>query len=183
MKSPLRCASWLLPFLLTGCIHLPFHRAHPAKSAALAPPLPLSQPVKLAVVELPPREMVILAKPIYNLRERPQPITPPARHRRETKAEEAVAAPEVVPSPEVNAIGQLSSGDPANFRVQTENSIAAIEHGVNGINRNLGDQEKKTADQIREYLKQAKAALDSGDVEGAHTLAAKAQVLLDGLTK
>ena len=29
MKSPARCASWLLPLLLTGCIHLPFHRTRP----------------------------------------------------------------------------------------------------------------------------------------------------------
>jgi hypothetical protein len=181
MKSPLRCAAWLLPFLLTGCFHLPFHRTNPAKNAALAPPLPLSQPVNLAVVELPPHEMVIPARPIYNLRIRPQPINSPARHKR--RPDEASAAPEVAPNPEVSAIGQLSSGDPANFRLQTENSIATIEQGLNGINRNLNDQEKKTADQIREFVKEAKAALASGDVQGAHTLAAKAQVLLSGLTE
>ncbi len=47
----------------------------------------------------------------------------------------------------------------------------------------LSDPEQKTADHIREFLKQARAALASGDVEGAHTLAAKAQVLLAELTK
>ena len=26
MKSPARCAAWLLPFLLTGCIHTPLHK-------------------------------------------------------------------------------------------------------------------------------------------------------------
>jgi hypothetical protein len=83
----------------------------------------------------------------------------------------------------VSAIGQLSSGDPGNFRQQTESSIADIERRLNGINRGLGDSEQKTADHIREFLKQARAALASGDVEGAHTLAAKAQVLLEELTK
>jgi hypothetical protein len=83
----------------------------------------------------------------------------------------------------VSAIGQLSSGDPANFRQQTENSIADIERRLNGINRTLSDSEQKTVDHIREFLKQARAALASGDVEGAHTLAAKAQVLLTELTK
>ena len=34
---------------------------------------------------------------------------------------------------------------------------------------------KKTAAQIREFLKQARQALTSGDVDGAHTLAVKAK--------
>ena len=65
----------------------------------------------------------------------------------------------------------------------TNKIIADIERRLNGINRGLGDSEQKTADHIREFLKQARAALASGDVEGAHTLAAKAQVLLEELTK
>ena len=47
------------------------------------------------------------------------------------------------------------------------------------INRRLNDQEQKTADHIREFIKQAKAALAIGDVDGASTLAAKAKVLFD----
>ena len=82
-----------------------------------------------------------------------------------------------IESPEVSAIGQLSSGDPSDLRQQTVNSIAATERGLNRITRPLNDQEQKTAAQIREFLKEAKAALDSGDVDGAHTLTAKARVL------
>jgi hypothetical protein len=52
---------------------------------------------------------------------------------------------------------------------------------LNGLNRSLSAAEKKTAAQIREYLKQGREALISGDVDGAHTLAAKAKVLLDEL--
>ena len=81
----------------------------------------------------------------------------------------------------MSAIGQLSSGDPADSRQQTVNSIAAIERGLNGINRTLNEQDQKTAAHIREFLKQARQALDSGDVEGARTLAAKAKVLLSEL--
>ena len=51
------------------------------------------------------------------------------------------------------------------------------------MNRTLNDSEQKTADHIREFLKQARAALASGDVDGAQTLVAKAKVLLDELTK
>jgi ribosomal protein S20 len=128
--------------------------------------------------------MVIAAHAIHNMREATEPIRPPARHRRQPNPNDAAAAePAQPPNPEVSAIGQLSSGDPASSRQQTANSIAAIERALNGINRTLSDSEQKTADHIREFLKQARAALASGDVEGAHTLAAKAQVLLTELTK
>jgi hypothetical protein len=83
----------------------------------------------------------------------------------------------------VSAIGQLSSGDASDLRQQTMNSIAATERGLNAINRKLSDPEQKTAAQIREFLKQARAALNSGDVDGAHTLATKAKVLLGELSR
>jgi ribosomal protein S20 len=88
-----------------------------------------------------------------------------------------------VASPGVSAIGQLSSGDPAEFRRQTENDIAATERGLKSINRSLNDQEQKTAAHIRDFLKQARQALASGDVDGAHTLTAKAKVLLSELSR
>jgi hypothetical protein len=84
-------------------------------------------------------------------------------------------------APEVSAIGQLSSGDPSDLRNQTEDSIASTERGVNNLNRQLSEQEQKTVAQIREFLKQAKTALTTGDVDGAHTLALKAKVLFGEL--
>ena len=185
MKSPVRSVAWLLPFLLVGCTGLPFHKTQPLQSRMLAPHAKPSQAIQLIDVELPPADTVIAAYPIYNFREEEQPIPPPVRHRRAPTPDDTVTAPEQTPppSPAVNAIGQLSSGDQANSRQQTESSIADIERRLNGINRTLSDSEQKTANHIREFLKQARAALDSGDVEGAHTLAAKAQVLLAELTK
>ncbi|HEX4029295.1 MAG TPA: hypothetical protein VHX20_02980 [Terracidiphilus sp.] len=86
------------------------------------------------------------------------------------------------PNPGVSAIGQLSSGDPASYRQDTAKLIDSTERGLNGITRPLSDSEQKTAGQIREFLKQAKVAMASGDMDGAHTLAAKASVLLKELT-
>jgi hypothetical protein len=187
MKSPVRSVAWLLPFLLTGCFHLPFHRKQPAQARVLAPLARPSQAIQLIDIELPPADTIIEAYTIYNMWEEAQPIPPPVRHRRtpNPNPDDAVTAPEQTPppNPAVSAIGQLSSGDPANSRQQTENSIADIERRLNGLNRTLNDPEQKTADHIREFLKQARAALASGDVEGAHTLAAKAEVLLTELTK
>ena len=99
------------------------------------------------------------------------PATKPAPPPAETQ--QAAAA-----EPAVSAIGQLSSGDPADARRRTESSLSDTEKGLNGLNRQLNDQEKKTADHIREFIKQARSALASGDVDGASTLAAKAKVLL-----
>lgn len=187
MKSPAKCAAWLLPFLLTGCFHLPFHKKQQAQKYPLAPPLKPTQMIELVSIELPPALLVIPGKPIYNMREEAQPIKPPVRHRKPANAnpEEDADALDAAgsPAPGISAIGELSSGDPSNLRQQTEDSIAAIERGLNGINRTLNESEQKIVGHIREFVKQAKTALASGDVEGAHTLTAKAQVLLTELTR
>ena len=186
MKSPARSLAWLLPFFLTGCFELPFHKTHP-QPTMLAPRAHPSQAIQLIEIELPFADTVIEAYELSNMDEEAQPIPPPVRHRRppNPNPDDAATPPEQTPpaNPPVSAIGQLSAGDPANSRQETENSIADIERRLNGINRTLSDPEQKTADHIREFLKQARAALASGDVEGAQTLAAKAQVLLTELTK
>jgi hypothetical protein len=86
------------------------------------------------------------------------------------------------PSP----IGQLTTGDSAmgeKAKRETADLIGGTEQGLNGIKRSLSTEEKVTATQIRTFLKQAQQALDNGDTDGAHTLATKAKLLLDELTK
>ncbi|MGO9323137.1 MAG: hypothetical protein ACLP07_01135 [Terracidiphilus sp.] len=183
MRSPAKCAAWLLPFVLTGCFHMPFHKTPPPQPM-LPPPLvvPL-HPIELVSIELPAGVRLIPGKPLYNMRVQDETVKPLIRHWRSVNPPEIVNVPEVAATSEVSAIGQLSSGDPGSYRQQTEASIASIERGLNSINRTLSDSDQKTADQIREFLKEARTALASGDVDGAHTLAAKAQVLLAGLTQ
>jgi hypothetical protein len=118
-------------------------------------------------------------------------ITPPAQpeekpvkkpvHHSKTDSKSTEQASNSSPT-EVSAIGQLSPADPPDLRLQTEESIASTEHGLKDINRQLNDQEKKTVLQIKEFLKQARTALSSGDVDGAHTLALKAKVLFGELS-
>jgi ribosomal protein S20 len=129
---------------------------------------------------LPPTVITIPNRapaPDTNPQPQPEPPKPPVKHR---KPATQLASSE---NPQVSAIGQLSSGDPSDLQQQTINSIAATERGLNSVTRQLSDQEQKTAAQIREFLKQARAALASGDVDGAHTLAAKAKVLLGELSQ
>ena len=86
----------------------------------------------------------------------------------------------------VSPIGQLSSGEGAagsQKRHETSDLISSTEQGLNGIKRSLSSQEQETSTQIRAYLKQAKRALTVDDLDGATTLATKAKVLLEELTK
>lgn len=177
MKLSARSAAWLLPLLLTGCIH----KTQVAQNQPLAPPIEDTPPPKPepAPTNLPPPEVTI------PMQTQPQEITPPsepvkkpARHKKPANTNTQIASNG---TPAVSAIGTLSGGDPPNMRQRTDDSIASTEKSLNGITRKLSDQEQKTAAQIREFLKQARDALTSGDVDGAHTLALKAKVLLEEL--
>lgn len=185
MKLSARYFAWLLPLLLTGCFH--WHRQ--AKNVPVAPPLPSAQSrIQTTPVELSAEAASIPPEPTSPApAEIAQAPAPRPRRRRgyRRRHPETAKNPEMASSgmPAVSAIGQLSSGDPVDVRTETANSIAAIEKSLNEIHRSLDASQKKTADHIREFLKQAQQALASGDIDGAHTLAAKAKVLLNELTK
>lgn len=189
MNLPARTGVWLLPLLLTGC----FHRSHTAQTQPLAPPV--SQQEQTTPAPEPTREEPPLPMP-----EEPAKLTNSTTDTATTTTSANETPKPAVhhtpkkptnPHPQmasngangVSAIGQLSSGDPGDNRRQTEDSLAATERGVKAINRQLNDQEQRTVAHIREFLKQARQALASGDVDGAHTLAAKARVLLNELSR
>jgi len=183
MKLSAKSAALLLPLVLTGCFHWP----HKAKTQPVAPPVQPTATIGTEPVDLPPAATTIPPRPTETAKTPNQtaPKPPPPRRKappkQQPQPEETASAPSAPPA--VSAIGQLSSGDPADYRRDTEDSILSIEKGLNGLNRSLSDTEQKTADHIREFLKQARQALGSGDVDGAHNLAAKAKVLLAELQK
>ena len=181
MKMPARKVAWLLPLLLAGCTH------NTTQVQPLAPPIvdaPLPTP-STAPKDLPPPVVSVPAQPA------PADTTPAAQTQepppQPPKRKKPAPAPPTQQASNdnsgVSAIGQLSSGAPSDLRQQTSELIASTERGLNGINRTLSDQEQKTASQVREFLRQAREALASSDVDGAHTLAKKAQVLLSELTQ
>ncbi|MGB6742149.1 MAG: hypothetical protein WBE38_00730 [Terracidiphilus sp.] len=182
MKLPAKIAVWLLPFFLTACFHKQQAQVQPLAAPIVDNPPP---PPSTAPVNLPPPVVTIPPEPTKTA-PTPPPKPQPRHHKPKNTPPPANTTQEAAnpaPNPGVSAIGQLSSGDPAIYRQETENLIASTERGLNNITRPLSDTEQKTADQIRDFLKQAKAALTSGDVDGAHTLAAKAKVLLAELTQ
>jgi outer membrane biosynthesis protein TonB len=178
MRFPSKLVVLMLPLLMTACNH----RQQTAQLPPLAPPEAANIPPP-ANAPPPPNE-TIPTEPTQKAPTPPVPAERPVKKKKKPKppAEATQQAANPSPSPEVSAIGQLSSGDPAELRRETENSINSIEEGLQKINRSLDDTEQKTADHIREYIKEAKAALVSGDVDGAHNLTDKARVLLNELT-
>ncbi|MGD0858530.1 MAG: hypothetical protein ABR912_04340 [Terracidiphilus sp.] len=197
MRLHARSFAWLLPFFLTGCIHV-FHR-HPVQP--VAPPIDTASKSAPPAVEHPPLDATIPSVPIASGAPVPPALKLKPRIRRKkpgsgngeqaASAQQAPGNAQQVPAnappaaseaPAVSAVGQLSSGEHSDLRQQIEESITSIDRGLNGIGRQLSEPEQKTAAQIREYLKQARDALASGDLDGARTLAAKAKVLLGELS-
>lgn len=169
----------LLPLLFAGC-------SHKSRPEPLAPPIEDTPPPKPvpSPTNLPPSVITIPKEgPEPKTAEAPKPVpTPPVRHKKHAPPPSTTQQASIA-RPSESAIGQLSSGDPSELWRQTADSITATERGLNAINRPLSEQEKKTVAHIREFLKQAHTALNSGDVDGAHTLAVKAKVLLGELSQ
>jgi outer membrane biosynthesis protein TonB len=197
MRFTAKTYLWLMPLMLAGCAH----KQQPVQTVQLAPPIvdaPPPKPAEVSPADLPPP---VIGTPEQPKTETPPPQPPPAKkpvhHPKKTSpgtppatntpATPAPAPTDVAsnpnPPPGVSAIGELSGGASGDLRTRTEQSLQSTEKGVNGISRNLSEQEQKTVAQIREFLKEANLALKSGDVDGAHTLADKAKVLLAELNQ
>jgi hypothetical protein len=182
MKFRARYVAWLFPLLLTACD--PFHKPKPMPDQLLAPPIANLPRPSVSHPDLSDEAAFIPLEPIEADEDVDEEPLAPVHHHHLPRPVPQVAVPPPAPdTPSVSAIGQLSSGEPSDLRVQTDQAIASTEHSLNSLGRSLKEPEKKTAAQIRAYLKQAREALITGDVDGAHTLVAKARVLLDELTQ
>ena len=154
----------------------------------LAPPIedaPPPPPSK-APANLPPPVITVPqpAQPAAQAQTTPAPPQPkPRKHKPKPTEQEKTEVAQNDAAPKVSADGNFSPAEPADLRQETSTSIAQTTKGLNQITRKLNDQEQKTRAQILEFLKQAKTALDSGDVDGARTLALKARVLLNELVQ
>jgi type IV secretory pathway VirB10-like protein len=181
MNNPARIVACVLTLSLTGCW---VHKNPKPTAPQVAPKIEPAAPALPPPTQQPPPEVLIPTKPPVSETELPvqnakqPPKKKPATSTAPAETQQAAAEP----PPTVSAIGQLSSGDPAGARYQTEASINDIERGLNGITRQLSEQEQATASHIREFIKSGREALKSGDVDGATTLMQKAKVLLQELT-
>ena len=193
MKLRARNVVWLLPLFLTAC----FNKPHPQPVQEFAPPIANLPKPPSTHPELPDSALTLADEPLDTdtdaiVEEAAKPVV---RHRKPvTKAPESGDNAQSASggsqqaeneTSEVPAIGVLSTKDPSavpDLRGETAVSITDTERGLKNIGRPLSGEEQKTAVQIRQYIKQARKALNTGDVEGASTLAAKAKALLSELS-
>ena len=146
-------------------------------------------------MEAPPPDNPEPARPHKTARHKPSPAKPVQAT---DTATQTADKPAVVTTPvqtqaangtvaDVSPIGQLSSsgGGDANSQghQDVEHLINDTENGLNGIKRTLTNDEQATSTQIKTFLSKAKQALADNDLDGAKTLAGKAKVLLEELTK
>ena len=189
---------------LSGCETKTKTAPPPQAQAPILPPSKMVHIPDLPGLPPPPlRDVVVASAPPENT----EPVKPhkPA-HRKpsapvQAKASTPVDAPaQTTDKPDtatqtqatngagadVSPIGQLSStGEAASSqgRQHIERLISDTENGLNGIKRTLTSDEQLTSTQIKTFLAKARQALSDNDLDGAQTLADKAKVLLQELTK
>lgn len=174
----LLCAG--LTCALSGCRH---RTVVPRLPQILVPvelvdiPEPSLPMIEVPQVKMPPMPVAAAAAHPHRERKRvPKTVVtqlpPPPQPQPETEAPEQAAA-----------IGALSTGGDSNPRSQQEaaDMIASIEKRLNGLSAQIAEAQKSQISKVRNFQKQAQDALDSGDVEGAKTLATKAKLLLDDI--
>ncbi len=181
MKHSLKIGSLLLVALAVGCRQ----PRPPLKNGFLPPELEQQRPPAAslpAVFSLPARDVIdsTMVPSVTLATTEPAPRTIHHRiHKQPHTADDPAQLQAGNLQPEVSAIGQLSTSDTsaaAPDRIRT--SITATENTLNGIHRELTRQEQHTVAQIREFLKEARQALVTGDSDGAAMLADKARILL-----
>jgi outer membrane biosynthesis protein TonB len=149
------------------------------------PPTPAPGPPPPVNVE-PPYVPPEPAKPL------PEPQVP-AVARRTAPPPQPAPAPEesqhvaVPPGPALPVPGQLSAAlsrdDMLERRSTTAQLLEGAELNLKNLNRSLSNDEKAVLQHIRSYIKQSRAASDTGDVDRAYNLALKAHLLSEELVK
>lgn len=202
MKSARKMAvCMLLAVLVSGCKHktpvvvpvaaqAPPPPEKPIAQTASLPPVPQPEVPKVGPPgsdEPPPQP-----KPHRATHHKPKPATPatgdqntkePAKDNPPATATQQASTGE---APAASPIGQLttagdSTGTPSHHDIQE--TIDSTEKRLSELKRTLTPAEQETTVQIRTFLTKAKQALSQDDLDGAHTLATKAKVLLDELAK
>jgi hypothetical protein len=166
-------------FLLAGCHHRRTAVRPPTQAQAPVPLAAPPEPAKPPVVEpqpVPPLPPVAL-KPPRTPAKKPAPKPPkPA-----VPVETASAAPPAG----VAALGSLSTGEDASpaRRQQAMDLLAVLDKRLKAVPEALAQKHEKQIAQVKNFVRQSKLALDSGDPDGAINLATKARLLLDDLGK
>jgi hypothetical protein len=168
------------------------HADTPPPTAEAKPtPAPV-EPTPAEAAPPPPPPDTKPATTVHHRKTKPSPATPatPDNASSTTTAPGQTASatpPAGTPAaPTESAIGQLSAGDESSSgatKSEAVDLISTTERRLKAITRPLTPAEQQTAEKVRTFLEQARQALHSQDIAAAHTLAIKANLLLDELQK
>lgn len=167
----------LLGLSLTGCRHKTLWVPPPSVTAPVdldVVPLPANQPV---IADVPPPELIPVRPP--------EPPKKPIRKKApQTKDAATPTAPVQVAGggePAALPIGSLSTGGDSSSQAQQQarELLLSLHKRIAALPRSTVGQDKAQLRQVNSFVKQAQAALDSGDAEGAMTLATKARLIMD----
>lgn len=198
--------SVLLMITVAGCHHRQASIAPPQQAQAPSivstlPPMPLLTlpDVELAKAKPPapppthaappkqPEKKVARKRPHHNIRkpeeEKPEPSADASSSTAAPADTTPSSAPTAVKAP---VLGQLSTDDTAadpDAKKDTHGLIQDTENRLKKLSSSVRAAHKNDVAQIESFLKQAEQAWSTNDVVGAQTLANKAKILLDDLSK
>jgi hypothetical protein len=170
----------MLLLCATGC----WHKVQPFRIPARA-----QAPLELEVPSAGTDEVVIATLPLPVLDPFPStlPAPPIPRKRPAIPKEETQppAPPAAEPAPAELAIGNLSTGTDATPQIQqqAQEMISSVFKRIEALSGRTAGAQRRDLDRVRNFLKQAQEALNTGDIDGAKNLAVKAGLLVDGLEK
>lgn len=188
--------SFLLTFSIAGC--------HRKPERALAPPhaqppiistMPPMPPLTLKAVQLEQPKPAPPAAPTLATVPPPKKHTAKVRHHHAaSKAESESEATDSRPAtsgaapsaPATALIGQLSADDSnatPTEAAQTKRLIDSTEVRLKKLSTQQQTEHKDAVAQVNSFLAQARQALSMNDVVGAQTLANKAKIMVDELSK
>ncbi len=178
-------AATLVCLSLCGCVFR--HKATAVIPTAAQTPVPIekapepkTEPV-IAQVPLTPTPLPTVKVPIQKVKKPKKKVVLPAEV---PAAPVQVASAAPPPDPGV-VIGALTVGgeEVPEKKKEARGMIADLDKRLAGLPPAVLEQQKEGIARVLHFEKEARSALDSGDVEGAVTLVTKAKVLLDDLTK
>lgn len=168
-KLPTLCA--LLALGLAGCAHRPLKVHLPSPYPVDLESLP--QPEDSQIQPLPEPEVAPL--------QWPEPPKPPVRRRPAAPTEAGVPNQPGNEAPPEVAIGPLTTGGESNpqSQQQARDLIGSVDRRIGSLPARTAGRWREQIRQARNLLEQAKQALNTGDAEGARTVADKARQIMD----